>query len=163
MVDTLLDTLLQCERFSGTEDDDDNLPRLKDGLDTNSQSHSRHSAQIVVKEARVGQDSVISQSLDPGAAGETRSWLVEGNMSVFANASKEKINAASRLDCILVCVALGLWVGRIAIKDVDVGRMNVDMGKEMLPHKGVIGMRVVSRQSDVLVHVEGDDIFERDL
>ena len=34
------------------------------------------------------------------------------------------------------------------------------MRKELAEHEGVIGLAVVSWEADVLVHVEGDDMFE---
>lgn len=34
------------------------------------------------------------------------------------------------------------------------------MGKELAEHEGVIGLGVVSWEADILIHVEGDDMFE---
>lgn len=34
------------------------------------------------------------------------------------------------------------------------------MRKELAEHEGVVGFGVVSWEADILVHVEGDDIFE---
>jgi hypothetical protein len=41
--------------------------------------------------------------------------------------------------------------------------VDVDVGKEVLPHEGVIRFGVVARDADIFVHVEGDDMLERDL
>lgn len=84
-------------------------------------------------------------------------------MPVFTNAGQEEINTTSCLDSFLVCVTFGLRAGSVAIEYVDVGRVDVDMREEVLPHKGVVGVGVVSRKTDILVHVEGDYILERDL
>lgn len=84
-------------------------------------------------------------------------------MAVLANASKEKVNAAYSLDGVLIGDALGLEVGRIAIEDVHVGWVDVDVREEVLPHERVVRLRVVAGDADVLIHVESDDIFKGDL
>lgn len=160
MVDALLDALLQSKRLALAQNNDNDLSGLEDGLDTNSQGHARHLADVVVKEARVGKNGVIGQSLDTGAAGQAGAGLVEGNVAVLANAGKEQVNAASLLNGILVGDALGLQVGRIAVENVDVGRVDVYVGEEVLPHKGVVGLGVVAGDAHVLIHVEGDDILK---
>lgn len=160
VVDTLLDTLLQSKRLALAKDDDNDLSGFEDGLDTDSQGHARHLADVVVKEARVGKDGVIGQSLDTGTAGQAGAGLVEGNVAVLADASKEQVNAASLLNGVFIGNALGLQVGRIAVENVDVGRVDVYVGEEVLPHEGVVGLGMVAGDAHVLIHVEGDDILE---
>jgi hypothetical protein len=160
VVDTLLNALLQSKRLALAKNDDNHLSGLEDSLDTNSQGHARHLADVVVKEARVGKNGVIGQSLDTSAAGQAGAGLVEGNVAVLADASKEQVNAAGLLDGIFVGDALGLQVGRIAVEDVDVGRVDVYVGEEVLPHEGVVGLCVVAGNTHVLIHVEGDDILK---
>lgn len=41
--------------------------------------------------------------------------------------------------------------------------VDVDVGEEVGPHEGMVALWVVAGEADVLVHVEGDDVFERDL
>ena len=45
------------------------------------------------------------------------------------------------------------------IKSQDGGRRRT-VGEELAEHEGVVGLGVVLGQRDVLVHVEGHDIFE---
>lgn len=61
-----------------------------------------------------------------------------------------------------VLVALFDEIGCVAIKDVHVLRLNVDVAEKVVPHERVVGFRVRFRQGNILVHVESDDIFERD-
>lgn len=51
VVDTLLDALLQSKRLALAQNNDYDLSGLEDGLDTNSQGHAGHLADVVVKEA----------------------------------------------------------------------------------------------------------------
>jgi hypothetical protein len=41
--------------------------------------------------------------------------------------------------------------------------VDVDVGKEVLPHEGMVRFGMVARNTDVLVHIKCDDIFEGDL
>lgn len=163
MVDALFDALLQRKRLALAQDDDNHLAGLEHGLDTNRQGHARHLADVVVKEARVGQDGVVGKRLDTRAAGQAGAGLVEGNVAVLADARKEQVNAAGPLNGILVGDALGLQVGRIAVEDVHVGGVDVYMREEVLPHEGVVRLGMVAGDAHVLIHVEGDDILKGDL
>lgn len=163
MVDALLNAPLQSQGLALAEDDDDNLPGLENSLHADRQSHFGHLCHVVAKEARVGQDGVVGERLDAGAAGKTGAGLVEGDVAILADASKEQVNAAGELNGVLVCNALGLEVDGVAVEDMDVGGVDVDMGEEVLPHEGVIGLGVIARDPDVLVHVEGHDMFKGDL
>lgn len=160
MVNTLLNALLQSKRLALAQDDDDNLTGLEDGLDTDSQGHAGHLADVVVKEAGVGQDGVIGKSLDTGTAGQAGAGLVEGNVAVLANTSEEQVDAASSLNGILIGDALGFQAGCVAVENVHVGGVDVYMGEEVLPHKGVVRLGVVAGDAHVLIHVEGNDIFK---
>ena len=163
VVDALLDAALQRERLALAQDDDDDLAGFENGLDADGKGHARHLVDVAVKEARVGEDGVVGERLDAGAAGQAGAWLVEGDVAVLANAREEEVDAAVALDGVLVGDALGLEAGGVAVEDVDVGRVDVDVGEEVLPHEGMVRLRVVSGNTHVLVHVEGDDILKRNL
>ena len=51
-------------------DNDDDLPTVKHGLDTDGQGHAGYLADVVSEEACVGEDGVIRKSLDARARGE---------------------------------------------------------------------------------------------
>ena len=163
MVNALLNTPLQSQRLALTQDDGHDLSRLQHSLDTNCKGHLRHLLYIPAKEPRVGKDSIVSQSLNTGSTRETGPRLVEGDVAVLADAGEEEVDAASGFDGVLVADAFGLEVRGVTVEDVDVGRVDVDVGEEVLPHEGVVGLGVVTRNADVFIHVEGDDVFERDL
>lgn len=57
-------------------------------------------------------------------------WLVEGNVTIFANTAKENFDATVRLDRLLISFAFCDEIVRIAVKDMDVLWLNVDY-KEM--------------------------------
>lgn len=163
VVDTLLNAALQSKRLALAENNDNNLASLEDGLDTNGQGHARNLVDVIAEESRVGENSVISQSLDTSSAGQAGSGLVESNVAVLADTSKEEINAADSLDGVFVGDALSLEVGGIAVQDVNIGRMDIDVREEVLPHEGVVGFGVVAGNSYVFVHVESDDMLKGDL
>ena len=163
VVDALLNTPLKSKRLALTEDDANNLTSLENSLDANSQGHLRNLVDVVVEEARVCEDGIVGKSLDAGAAGQAGPRFVEGNMAVLADAGQEEVDSAGGLDGIFVGDALGFEVGGIAVQDVDIGRVDIDVGEEVLPHEGVVGLGVIARNAHILVHVESYDMLERDL
>ena len=50
----------------------------------------------------------------------------------------------------LLC-AFSFKICCVAIKKMNIFRPNVDMGKEVVIHEGVVGLRVIPREPDVLV------------
>lgn len=163
VVDSLLNAALESERLALSKNDDNNLTSLENGLDTDGESHAGHLVDIVVEETRVGKNGVVGEGLDTGAAGQAGAGLVEGNVAILTNTGEEKVNTTGSLDGVFIGNTLGLEVGGIAIEDVDIGRVDVYMREEVLPHERVVRLAVVARDTDVLVHVECDDIFKGDL
>ena len=84
-------------------------------------------------------------------------------MSIGANSSQEQINATYGLDLALILLAFGLEIWRVPVQDVDVGGLDVYMREEVLVHEAMVALWVITRNADVLVHVEGNDIFKRDV
>lgn len=163
MVDALLDASLQSKRLSLAENNDDDLAGLENSLDTNGQGHARNLVDVIAEKSRVGENGVVCQGLDPGSTGQARPGLVESDVAVLANAGKEEVDTADGLDGIFVGDALGLEVLGIAVQDVHVGGVDIDVGEEILPHEGVVGFGVVAGNAHVLIHVESDDMLEGDL
>lgn len=81
-------------------------------------------------------------------------------MAVLADASKEQVDATGLLNGIFVGDALSLQVGRIAVENVDIGRVDVYVGEEVLPHEGVVRLGMVAGDAHVLIHIESDDILK---
>lgn len=163
MVDALFDAPLQSQGLALAEDDNNHLPSLQDGLDTDGQSHLGDLVHVIAEEPRIGEDRVIGQGLDTGSTGQAGARLVESNVAVFADACEEQVDAASDFYGILVRNTLGLEIGSVAVEDVDVGGVDIDVGEEVLPHERMVRFGMVARDADIFVHVEGDYIFEGDL
>lgn len=135
VVNTLLNTALEGKRLALAQDDDDNLAGLEDSLDTDGEGHAGHLVDVIVEEARVGEDSVVGKGLDTGTAGQRGTGLVEGNVAILTDTGKEQIDAANGLDGVLVGDALGLEALGVTIENVDVGRVDVYVGEEVVPHE----------------------------
>ena len=82
-------------------------------------------------------------------------------MTIRADASDEEVNASGFLNHFLVVGALFHQVGSVAVENVDVLLRAVNVVEEIAGHECVIALRVCLRQTDVFIHVEGDDVFER--
>lgn len=151
MVDALLDAMLQGERLAGAEGHDHYFAGFQDGLDAHCQGHLGHLVQVVFEETAVGKDGAISQSLDAGPGGQAGAWLVEGNVAILAHAGQEEVNATSGLDLCLILDTLGLKIRGIAVEDVNVARVDVDVGEKVPPHERVVALGMVPRNAYVLV------------
>ncbi len=81
-------------------------------------------------------------------------------MSVATNPRQEQLDPAVRFDLLLVLVALRDQILGHAVKNVHILLGNVNVLEEMGVHKGVVGLRVVVREADILVHVERDNVLE---
>lgn len=183
VVDTFLDRLGQSERLVGAGDEDDHLftgekwtlrnlfqvvrlslPYLSgvhDGAHAHGECLLWHLAVVVAEEASIRIDRVHRQRLQSGARGKARAGLVEGNVPVGTDAADEQLDATGLLDLRLVRGALRLQVWCIAIEDVRILRIDVDVTEKVLIHKRMITFGVLARQSNVFVHVEGDHVLER--
>lgn len=159
VVDALLDAALQGGGLAGAEDDDDDLARLEHGLDADGEGHAGHLGDVVAEEARVGEDGVVGERLDARPRRQAGPGLIEGDVAVLADAAEEQVDAAGRLDLLLVLHALGLEVRRVAVQDVHVVRPDVDVREEVLPHERVVAFRVVPRDADVLILWETGDVL----
>lgn len=162
MVDAFLDTLCQRVCFVLSNDDDQDLPCIHDGLYTDGESHAGDFERVVVEEPRIVQDGIVGQSLDTRARSERRTRLVEGNVTVRTDTSHEKIDTTHFLDLGLVLVALGHEIRRVAVENVNVLRLNVDVAEKVVPHERVVRFGVRFWERDVFIHVEGDDVLEGD-
>lgn len=118
---------------------------------------------ITSEEAGVDLDRVLGKGHHPcpGMYGGER--LVEGEMAVLADSAEEQIDAASLYDGFLVVLALFVEICGVAVEDVDVAGRNVNLVEKVPVHKAVIALRMILRNPDIFIHVEGDDILERDL
>lgn len=81
-------------------------------------------------------------------------------MAIAAETSQEQLNATNSDDGLFVGLALRCKVCSIAVKDMNVARVNVDVLKEVVPHKRVIALGVITGQTHILVHVKSVNMAE---
>jgi len=117
--------------------------------------------QVVAKEPRVSQYRVVGEGFYTCSRLEAGTGLVECNVPVGSDASEEELDASGLLYLFFVLLAFGLQIGRIAVEDVDVAWIHIDVGEEMLVHEAVIAFRVVPRDANIFVHIESDHIAKR--
>jgi len=122
-----------------------------------------HLVHVVVEEAAVGDDGICGEALHTGAALQGAEGLVEGDVSVGTDAAHEEVDATGCLDGSFVLSALSSKVLGVAVQDMYVLLLDVDMGEEVCPHEAVVAFGMLLGQSDVLVHVESDDVLEGNL
>ena len=161
--DSALYGMVQCTCLAMPVAYDEYLPGIHHGAHAHGECSPRHLCGIASEEAAVGYDGVRGQALDAGAAGEGGERLVEGNVPVGTYAAHEQVDAARSLYGSLVCGALSLEVGSIAVEDVYVSRLYVDVAEEVVPHEAVVALGVLFGQAYILVHVERHDVAEADL
>ena len=161
MVDTFLNTVLQGTGLVVAIHHDHHLLGIHDGSYTNGQSGLGDFVDVVVKKTTVGDDGIGGEGLLTGAARQTGAGLIEGDMSVGAYATHEEVDASCCLNGFLVVLALCLQVLGIAIEDMDVLFLNVDVVEEVVPHEAMIAFGVLFGEVHVLVHVERDHVLER--
>ena len=163
VVDAFLDAVLEGAGLVVAVDHDHDLLGIHDGADADGEGGLGDLVHVIVEEAAVGDDGVGGEGFLAGAAGEAGAGLVEGDMAVRTDAAHEQVDAAGSEDGLLVVLALGLQVLGIAVEDMDIFLLDVNMAEEVVPHEGVVALGVLLREIDVLVHVEGDDVLERHL
>ncbi len=82
-------------------------------------------------------------------------------MTVNTNPSQKKVNAAEILHFLFITGALRFDIGSIAIEDVYVFTLNIDMIEKVFPHKGVVTLGMIFRNPDIFIHIKGNDMFKR--
>ena len=121
----------------------------------------RHERDVAAEEPGVDLDRVLRQGLEARAGVERRERLVEGDVSVFAHAAHEEVDAPGLDDARLVVGALLGQVVGVAVENVDVLRPDVDVLEEIVPHERVVAFGMLLGETHILVHVERDDVLER--
>ena len=80
--------------------------------------------------------------------------------SIGSDTREEELDPAVLLDLVLVPPALHREVCGVAVQQVGIVRLDVNVTEEVLPHEGVVALRMVARQAAVLVHVERHHVLE---
>jgi hypothetical protein len=102
----------------------------------------------------------LVQRDQPGRAGAGRARLVEPDVSGPSDAEQLQVDAAGPREGPLVGVAKRADVIRPegAVRDVNVGRVDVDVAEQELVHEAAVALQRRRLHGVVLVEVEGDDV-----
>ena len=84
-------------------------------------------------------------------------------MAIGTDTAEEQVDAAELLNLTLIGLALGSQVRSIAIEDMDILLGTVDVVEQVGEHERVVALGMFDRQTDILVHIKGDHVLERDL
>lgn len=84
--------------------------------------------------------------------------LIESNVAVGTDSQHLNINSACRSNGRIIIPAFRFHILSAAAWNMDILSRHVDVCKQMLPHKIVIALVVVLRQSAVLVQIECCDL-----
>lgn len=114
---------------------------------TNSQGQVGNLGDIVVEEASVSDNGVVSEGLDTGARVEGGTGLVEGDVTIGTDTTQEELDATNGGDLLLIALALEIEIGGIAVEDVNVLGEDIDVLEEVAPHERVIGLGMISGEA----------------
>ena len=85
-------------------------------------------------------------------------------MSVNSDSAHEEIDAAVAGDLLLVSCALAFRVISHAVEDVYVRRIHVhEVVEEIIMHEIPVTLVMLMRKTEIFIHVECNDILEREL
>ena len=84
-------------------------------------------------------------------------------MTVVTYTAHKQMNFSVRTDFFFILAALGVDIRGIAVEKVDVFCWNINVIEEITVHKAVVAFRMLFRQTDIFVHVEGDNVLKADL
>lgn len=159
--DRSLDRLRHDRRLAFAKGDEHDAPRLQDRADAHRDRPQRDVlfAEEVARRILAG-DAVECDESRPAAA--TRARFVEADVPGAADAEELHVDTAGLLDRPLV--ALAPLAHRFGfdrpVGNVHVGRIDVDVIEEMLPHEAVVTLQPLRPHGEVLVEIEGDDVRE---
>jgi hypothetical protein len=81
-------------------------------------------------------------------------------VAVNTGAAQEQVDAAVGSDLILVALALSFQILSHAVENVDVLCGDVDMVEEIIVHEVPVALVMLTGQTNILVHVESNNILE---
>ena len=84
-------------------------------------------------------------------------------MTIVTDTAHKQMNFSVRADFLFILAALSVDVRGIAIEEVNVFCWNINVIEEVTVHKAVVAFWMLFRQTDIFVHVEGDNVLKADL
>ncbi|MPN06734.1 hypothetical protein SDC9_153990 [bioreactor metagenome] len=82
-------------------------------------------------------------------------------MSVGTNTSKEQIDTSVRSDFSLISSTFSIQIRSIAIQNVYIFLLHINMTEKIIPHEGVIALFMALWYSHIFIHVKSNHIFKR--
>ena len=70
------------------------------------------------------------------------------------------MNFAVRFDFFFVTATFFIMIVRIAVQNIDVLRLNINVVEKIVMHEAVIAFRVFFRKTHIFIHVECDHMFK---
>ena len=143
-----------CLGLRGTEGQQENFPGIHDRANTHRDDMprdifgARKKTGIVLPRAR-------RECLDACTRSQRRAGFVEPNVAVAADAEDLQIDSAAVTDALLVISTMGGDIVDIAVRNVYVAWVDINVPKQLIVHEGMVGLRVIDRQPDVFVEIEG--------
>ena len=141
---------------------DGNFARRQNGGDAHGDRLARNVGLSKKIRRRITTGDAVKVN-EPRATGVSGPRLVEADVSGLTDAEQLEIDATGGDNGGFVRVAgrVDLVARPPAVGDVDVGRMDVHVREQVLPHESVIGVNAVLRHRPVFVQIERDDVAER--
>ena len=84
-------------------------------------------------------------------------------MAIRTDTADKEVDATRFFYHLLIMTALLFQVLGITVQDMNILLRAVDMIEEIGSHKRVIALRMRFRQTYIFIHIEGDDMLERNL
>src|SRR5207244_622760 len=141
--------------------DERDLARLHDRGDTHRYRFGRNVVLTEEIARRIAAGDCIERNTTRAGVG-ARARLVEPNVAGLADAEYLQVDAARFLDRQLVLLAflLDVVARDVALRNVDVLRLDVDVVKEVLPHEPVVAVDALRLHRVILVEIERHDVGE---
>ena len=160
VVHATLYSSLQGTTLSMTIHQDHHLLSSHDSTDTHRERCLWHLIHIIIKETTVGNNGICSQCLLTSTTGQAGTWLIESDMAIGTDTTKEEVDTTEFLYFLLVVGTLCSQIRRIAIEDMNIFLRTVDMVEQVCKHERVVALRMLYGQTYILVHIKGYDILE---
>lgn len=72
-------------------------------------------------------------------------------MTIRPDTAKEELDAARLLDFFFVCNAFRFQIRCVAVQDIDILRINIDMREEVFVHEAVVTLGMIPWDAHIFV------------
>ena len=138
VADISIDDVLECTCLVMAIANEEDLLGSHYSADTNGKSLLGNEVDIVVEETRIGDDCVGGKRFDMGKATQRGTGLVECQVSIRTYTSHKEVDAAGSCNGLFVVGALSIQVLGVAIENMNILGLDIDVAEEVLPHETMI-------------------------